>query len=61
MQSKSRKKAEASFIALLKSIADPALIIDGHSRVLVVNDALLGLAGLKEKDMIGKSFLDLSI
>jgi PAS domain S-box-containing protein len=61
MQSKSRKKAEASFIALLKSIADPAAIIDGKSRFLVVNDALLGLGGLKEKDLIGKSFLDLSV
>ena len=61
MQSPSRKKAEACFIALLKSIADPAAIIDGKCRFLVVNDALLGLGGLKEKDLIGKSFLDLSV
>jgi len=61
MQGKPRQNAENNFTILLKFIADPALIVDGNAKILVVNDALVGLTGLKEKDLVGESVLDLSV
>ena len=59
MPNKPKKHGE-NFITLLNFIADPAVIVDENGRFLVVNDALLDLSGLKAKDLIGTSFLDLS-
>jgi PAS domain S-box-containing protein len=61
MQSKPRRKPENSFITLLNFIADPATIVDGKGRFLIVNEAFTNLSGLREKELIGTSFLDLSI
>ena len=61
MQSKPRRNAESNFTTFLKFIADPALIIDGNANILVVNDTLVSLTGLKEKDLVGSSVFDLSI
>ena len=61
MQSKPRRNAESNSTTFLKFIADPALIIDGNANILVVNDTLLSLTGLKEKDLVGSSVFDLSI
>jgi len=55
MQGKPRQNAENNFTILLKFIADPALIVDGNAKILVVNDAFVGLTGLKEKDLVGES------
>ncbi len=60
MPNKPKKHDENIFITLLNFIADPAVIVDENGRFLVVNDALLDLSGLKAKDLIGTSFLDLS-
>ena len=61
MQSKPRKSAENNFITLLNFIADPAVIVDEKGRFLVVNDAFMDLTGLKQKELIGTAFLDLSV
>ncbi|MBN1357708.1 PAS domain S-box protein [Candidatus Bathyarchaeota archaeon] len=61
MQSKARRSTKKNLVTLLKFIAAPALVVDGKSKILLINDALLGLSGLKKKDLIGKSFLDLSV
>ena len=61
MQSKPRRRAENNFITLLNFIADPAVIADEKGRFLVVNDAFIDLTELKEKELIGTAFFDLSV
>jgi PAS domain S-box-containing protein len=61
MQSKPRRSADNNFITLLNFIADPAIIVDGKGRFLVVNDAFMDLTGLRKKELIGTAFLDLSV
>jgi PAS domain S-box-containing protein len=50
MQSKPRRSADNNFITLLNFIADPAIIVDGKGRFLVVNDAFMDLTGLRKKE-----------
>ena len=59
MQSKSRGSAETNFIALLNFIADPAIIVEGKGRFLVVNDAFMHLTGLKKKELIDTAFFNI--
>ncbi|MBN1244832.1 PAS domain S-box protein [Candidatus Bathyarchaeota archaeon] len=61
MQSKPRRSSENNFITLLNFIADPAVIVDEKGRFLVVNDAFMDLTGLKEKELVGTAFLDLTV
>ena len=61
MRSKPRRSTENNFITLLNFIADPAIIVDGKGRFLVVNDAFMDLTGLRKKELIGTAFLDLSV
>ena len=59
MQSKSRGSAETNFITLLNFIADPAIIVEGKGRFLVVNDAFMHLTGLKKKELIDTAFFNI--
>jgi PAS domain S-box-containing protein len=60
MPSKPRKTVQNNFISLLNFIADPAIIVDGTGRFLVVNDAFIHLIGLKKKELIGTAFFTIS-
>ena len=60
MPSKPRKTVQSNFIALLNFIADPAIIVDGTGRFLVVNDAFIHLIGLKANELIGTAFFNIS-
>jgi PAS domain S-box-containing protein len=60
MQSKSRS-AENNFTTLIKFIGDPAIIVDGKCKIREVNDAFVDLSGLKKKELIGTSVLDLNV
>jgi PAS domain S-box-containing protein len=60
MQNMPRKSKENSFMALLNFIADPAVIIDEKGHILLVNIALEDLTGFSKKELIGKSFFELS-
>ena len=55
-----RKTVQSKFITLLNFIADPAIIVDGTGRFLVVNDAFIHLIGLKKKELIGTAFFTIS-
>jgi PAS domain S-box-containing protein len=59
MPSKPRGSAETNFIALLNFIADPAIIVEGKGRFLVVNDAFMHLTGLKKKELIDTAFFNI--
>ena len=60
-QNKPRRNAESNFIGLLNFIADPAIIVDGKGRFLVMNDAFMDLTGLKKNELTGTAFFDLKI
>jgi PAS domain S-box-containing protein len=60
MPSKPCKTVQNNFISLLNFIADPAIIVDGTGRFLVVNDAFIHLIGLKKKELIGTAFFTIS-
>jgi PAS domain S-box-containing protein len=60
MQDKPRESNENNFMALLNFIVDPAVIIDEKGHILLVNIALENLTGFSKKELIGKSFFELS-
>ena len=60
-QNKPRRNAESNFIGLLNFIADPAIIVDGKGRFLVMNNAFMDLTGLKKNELTGTAFFDLKI
>jgi len=60
MQNEPRESNENNFMALLNFIVDPAVIVDEKGHILLVNVALENLTGLSKKELIGKSFFELS-
>jgi len=60
MQNKPRKSNETNFMTLLDFIVDPAVIVDEKGHILIINNALEEMTGFSTKEVIGKSFLEMS-
>jgi PAS domain S-box-containing protein len=54
-------KIERKARVILNLLSDMAMIVDGKGRLLVVNDVFEEMTGLSQKEVIGKSFFDVSI
>ncbi|MFB3888032.1 MAG: PAS domain S-box protein [Candidatus Bathyarchaeia archaeon] len=57
------KKAaeEYNFVALMNFLADPVVVVDEKGILLLVNEAFGAITGFSEKELVGKSFLGLTI
>jgi len=60
VRSKPLENSENNFLDLLNFIVDPAVIVDGKGRILLVNNAFEEITGLG-KNVIGKVFLEMDI